>query len=57
MSHEVGGITMVEDPTQCFGKHIRGIHNSRKVNQNDLLDCVNLTSSTLQILALAVRHD
>jgi len=35
--HEVGGMTMVEDPTQCFGKHIRRIHDSRKVNQDDVL--------------------
>jgi len=28
---------MVEDPTQCFGKHIRKIHDSRKMNQDDIL--------------------
>jgi len=28
---------MVEDPTQCFCKHVRGIHDSRKVNQDDIL--------------------
>jgi len=37
VSHEVGGVTMVEDPTQCFGKHIRWIYDSRKVNQDDVL--------------------
>jgi len=35
--HEIGGMTMVEDPTQCLGKHIRGVHDSRKVNQDDIL--------------------
>jgi len=35
--HEVGGMTMVENPTQGFRKHIRRIYDSRKVNQNDVL--------------------
>jgi len=30
-------MTMVEDPTQRLGKHIRRIHDSRKVNQDDIL--------------------
>jgi len=37
VSYEVGGMTMVEDTTQCFGKHIRRIHDSRKVNQDYIL--------------------
>jgi len=37
VAHEVGGMAMVEDPTQCFGKHIRRIHDSRKMNQDDIL--------------------
>jgi len=28
---------MVENPTQCFGEHIRWIYDSRKVNQYDVL--------------------
>jgi len=28
---------MVEHPTECFRKHVRRIHDSRKVNQNDVL--------------------
>jgi len=35
--HEVGGMTMVEDPTQCLGEHIHGIHDSGKVHQDDIL--------------------
>jgi len=35
--HEVGGMTMVEYPTECFCEHVRRIHDSRKVNQNDVL--------------------
>jgi len=35
--HEARGMTMVEDPTQRLCKHIRGIHDSRKVNQDDVL--------------------
>jgi len=35
--YEVGGMTMVENPTQGFRKHIRRIHNSKKVNQDDVL--------------------
>jgi len=34
--HEVGGVTMVEHPTECFGECVRRIHDSRKVNQNVL---------------------
>jgi len=34
--HEVGGVTMVEDPTESLRKHIGWIHDSRKVNQNDV---------------------
>jgi len=31
-------MTMVENPTQrCFRKHVRRIHDSRKVNQDDVL--------------------
>jgi len=37
MPHEVGGVTVVEYPTECFREHVRGIHDSRKVNQNDVL--------------------
>jgi len=37
VSHVVGGMAMVKDPTQCFGKHIRRIHDSGKVNQDDIL--------------------
>jgi len=33
--HEVGGMTMVENPTQSLCKHVRGVHNSRKVNQDN----------------------
>jgi len=35
--HEMGGMTMVECPTECFCDHVRRIHDSRKVNQNDVL--------------------
>jgi len=35
--HEVGDITMVEYPTESFREHVRRIHDSRKVNQNDVL--------------------
>jgi len=35
--HEVGGVTVVEYPTKCFCEHVRRIHDSRKVNQNDVL--------------------
>jgi len=35
--HEVGGVTVVEHPTECFREHVRRIHDSRKVNQNDVL--------------------
>ena len=37
MSHEVGGVTMVEYPTEGFCEHVRRIHDSRKVNQDDVL--------------------
>ena len=37
MPHEVGGVTVVEHPTECFREHIRRIHDSGKVNQNDVL--------------------
>jgi len=37
VSHEVGGVTMVEYPTECFREHVRRIHDSRKVYQNDVL--------------------
>ena len=37
MPHEVGGMKMVEDPTQRLGKHICMIHDSRKVNQDNVL--------------------
>jgi len=30
-------MTMVEYPTECFREHVRRIHDSRKVNQNDVL--------------------
>jgi len=30
-------MTMVEDPTWCFCKHVRVIHDSRKVNQDAIL--------------------
>jgi len=30
-------MTMVEDPTQRLGKHIRGVHDCGKVNQDDIL--------------------
>jgi len=36
--HEVGGMTMVEHPSECFCEHVRRIHDSRKVNQNDVLN-------------------
>jgi len=35
--HEVGGVTMVEDPSESLRKHVGWIHDSRKVNQNDIL--------------------
>jgi len=35
--HEVGGVTMVEDPSESLRKHIGWIHDSRKVNQHDVL--------------------
>jgi len=35
--HEVGGVTVVEYPTECFCEHIRRIHNSWKVDQDDVL--------------------
>jgi len=35
--HEAGGMVMVECPTESFREHIRKIHDSRKVNQNDVL--------------------
>jgi len=35
--HEVGGVTVVEYPTECFREHVRRIHDSWKVNQNDVL--------------------
>jgi len=35
--HEVGGVTVVEYPTECFREHVRRIHDSRKVDQNDVL--------------------
>jgi len=35
--HEVGGVTVVEYPPECFREHVRRIHDSRKVNQNDVL--------------------
>jgi len=34
--HEIGGMTMVEYPTECFCEHVHRIHDSRKVNQNDV---------------------
>jgi len=37
VSHKVGGMTMVEDQTQHLGKHIHWIHDSRKLNQDDIL--------------------
>ena len=37
MPHEVGGVTVVECPTECFREHICRIHDSWKVNQNDVL--------------------
>ena len=30
-------MTMVEYPTECLCEHVRRIHDSRKVNQNDVL--------------------
>jgi len=33
--HAVRGMMMVEYPTECFREHVRRIHDSRKVNQND----------------------
>jgi len=35
--HEVGGVTVVEHPTKCFREHVRRIHDSRKVDQDDVL--------------------
>jgi len=35
--HEIGGMTVVEYPTKCFHEHVRRIHDSRKVDQNDVL--------------------
>ena len=37
MPHEVGGVTVVEYPTECFCEHVRRIHDSWKVNQDDVL--------------------
>ena len=37
MPQEDEGMTMVENPTQCFRKHVRRIHDSRKVNQDNVL--------------------
>jgi len=35
--HEVGGVTVVEYPTKCFCEHVRRIHDSWKVNQDDVV--------------------
>jgi len=35
--HEIGGMAMVEYPAQRLCEHIRRIHDSRKVNQDDVL--------------------
>ena len=35
--HEVGGMTMAENPTQGLCKHVRGIHDSGEVDQDDIL--------------------
>jgi len=35
--HETGGMTTVENPTQSLRKHIHRIHDSRKVDQDDVL--------------------
>jgi len=35
--HEVGGMTMVDYPSKSFRKHVCQIHDSRKVNQDDVL--------------------
>jgi len=37
VTHKIGGMTMVENPTQCFCEHVCGIHDSRKVHQNDVV--------------------
>jgi len=37
MPHEIGGVSMMEYPSQRLREHIRRIHDSRKVDQDDVL--------------------
>ena len=37
MSHEIGGMPMMKNPSQCLCKHISRIHDSREMDQDNVL--------------------